>query len=80
MQAHGLKRRIQYEYGVRSQVFSEGETEALRIISALEPEQLKKLDVFVGANGWDPAYRVEDEGTDMFLVLVPREPREEVSS
>ena len=79
MKAFGLSLVIRKEMGVRTEVYSEDydETYYLKVTSALEAEQLHKLQNLAEVNGWDLLYRAF-RPDDRYLAIVPSEVGEEV--
>lgn len=71
MKAYGLSNLLRYSIGVNARVIEEDGTELLKIISHLEPDRLKQLQVLVEVNDWELCYRAYASG--MFLAIKEKE-------
>lgn len=56
MKAYGLANLLRYSMGVTASVAPSGDETYLEVTSALDPEQLKQLQILVEANGWELFY------------------------
>jgi hypothetical protein len=77
MKVYGMSVLLRNTMGVRTEVYSEdyGQTDYLRVVSHLDPDQLSELKSLCEVSGWQLAYR-NYRPSETYLAIVPKDEEE----